>query len=453
MKIIIIGAGELGRLLAKTLTAGKHNVVVVDSSAEELERLGDRLDVMRVEGSCASVSTLKKAGIESADALLAVSGDEAANILSCQIAAQFGIKQTICRLYRSDSISEKDGIGADHFGIWRTFSTPEASVKKISDVLDNRIVLERIQFSRAGACMAIVRVADSSPLVGIRLRDISCGSILDNVRLAAVLHGKQFLVPRGETILGAGDKIYIAGRGADVQTFIDWIAPEESVRGRVVISGAGGTGLMLAREAFEQHYDVRIIERSRTRAEAVLDELPSGVMLVQGDPTGEELLEEAGTGSAEVFASVAEDDEDNILSCIIAKRIGARKVIALTHKPEYIRIIPEMGMIDCGFSATLISANTVLRFLEGDLIRLDATLQNFHASLEEFKISKKSPLAGKPLNSCAGILPPGAVFALLFRENKVITPSGKTVLQPGDVAVAIVTDRTKRMLLRLFPQD
>lgn len=453
MKIIIIGAGELGRLLAKTLSPGKHNVVVVDSCAGELERLGDRLDVMRVEGSCASVSALKKAGIESADALLAVSGDEASNILSCQIAARFGIKQTICRLYRSDSISEKDGIGAAGFGIWRTFSPPEASVGKILDVLNNRIVLERIQFSRAGACMAVVRVSDSSPLVGIRLRDISCGSILDNIRLAAVLHGRQFLVPRGETILGAGDKIYIAGLCSDVQKFIDWIAPEEAVHGRVVIAGGGETGLLLAREAFEQGYDVRLMERSRTRAEAILDELPSGVMLLQGDPTDEELLEEAGVQNAEVFVSVEEDDEDNILSCIIAKRIGARKVIALTHKPEYIRIVPEMGMIDCGFSATLISANTVLRLLEGGLIRLDATLHSFHASLEEFKVSKKSPLAGKALQDCANLLPASVVFALFFRGDDVITPSGKTVLQPGDVVVSILTERTKRALRPLFPQD
>lgn len=106
MKIIVIGAGELGRLLAKILLQKNHEVVIIDSSFDELERLGDRLDILCIEGSCTSVATLKKAGIETADALVAVSGDEAANIISCQIASKLGIKRTICRLYRSDSISE-----------------------------------------------------------------------------------------------------------------------------------------------------------------------------------------------------------------------------------------------------------------------------------------------------------------------------------------------------------
>lgn len=451
MKIIIVGAGELGRLLARSLTTQNHNVVMIDSQFEELDRLGERLDILCVEGSCTSIATLKRAGVEDADALVAVSGDEAANILSCQIASRLGVEQTICRLFRSDSISEADGVLPDHFGIWRTFSAPEASVRKILGVLDNHCVLEKIRFGHPDACMAVVQIDSFSQMLGVRLRDIACGAIIDNIRIAAVLHGSQFLVPHGDTILGRGDKIYIAGRKEHVEDFIRWVAPGQEKRGRVLIAGTGVTGMLLAKQTFELGYDVRLLERNRHKAENVRSELPSGIMLLQGDPTDEELLAEAGGSTAEVFVSAEEDDENNILSCIIAKRLGARKVVALTHKPEYIRIVPTMDVIDCGFSASLISVNTILRLLGGGILRLDANLQNFGARLSEFKVTQKSPLAGKALKDCS--LPAFAVLALVFRGDEVITPSGQTVLLPGDIAVSVVTNETAKRLSVLFPED
>ncbi len=451
MKIIIIGAGELGKLLAKTLCYQNHDVVVIDSDYEELDRLGDRLDVQRIEGSCTSVETLKKADVEHADALLAVSGDEASNILSCQIASRLGVPQTICRLFRSGSISEADGISSESFGIRHVFSAPESSVRKIMGILENPIVLEKIQFGHPDACMAIVQISSSSQLLGVRLRDITAGSLLDNVRIAAVLHGTQFLIPHGDTILGKGDKIYIAGRKDDVQNFIDWIAGDQNRHGRVIIAGAGDTGLLLAKAAFEQGYDVRLLEPDKRNAENALDEIPSGVMLLQGDPTDEELLAEAGIGTADVFVSTAENDENNILSCIIAKRLGVKKVAALTHKPEYIRIVPAMELIDCGFSASLIAANTVLRLLGGGTLRLDANLLNYGARFAEFRLTDKSPLTGKALKDCP--LPPSTVFALIFRGQDVIPPSGQTVLQSGDIVVSVVTPETAKKLAAFFPEE
>ena len=171
MKFIIVGAGELGCLLASTLLERDHDVILLDSSPEELERVSSKLDVMTVEGSCSSVAALKKAGAESAHTLLAVSGDEAANILACQIASRLGVQNTVCRLYRSDAFSEEDGIGASTFGIWRTFSPPEVCAEKIADVLFCDILLERIRFSRKEAQMAVIEIERSSILAGLPIKD------------------------------------------------------------------------------------------------------------------------------------------------------------------------------------------------------------------------------------------------------------------------------------------
>lgn len=450
MKIIIIGVGELGRLLAQTLCNAGYEVVVVDNSGDELEHLGDRLDILRVEGSCTSVATLKKAGIENTDALLAVSGDEPANILSCQLAAKLGVKKTICRLFRSDSFSAEDHISAGDFGIWKTFSTPEESARKILDVLKNRFVKEKIRFSHSDqACMEVVQIPPTSQLLGTRLQDLVCGNLLSNIRIAAALHGSKFIAPGGNTIFGSGDRIYVAGLESDVSQFVEWCSPDESSSGRIVIAGGGETGLFLAQKAHGLGYDVRLIERDPRRIDRISDELAPGIMLMSGDPTEGDLLDEAGTASADVFVSAESDDEDNILAGILAKRMGAKKTVVLTRKPEYIRIVPTMDLIDCGFSASQIAVNTVLRLLGLGIFRIDVNLESYGAKLAEFKVTRNSPLAGKMIKQCG--LPSN--LALILRGDETITPSGDTVLQPGDTAISIVTEELAKTMKPLFPSE
>ena len=451
MKFIIVGAGELGCLLASTLLERDHDVILLDSSPEELERVSSKLDVMTVEGSCSSVAALKKAGAESAHTLLAVSGDEAANILACQIASRLGVQNTVCRLYRSDAFSEEDGIGASTFGIWRTFSPPEVCAEKIADVLFCDILLERIRFSRKEAQMAVIEIERSSILAGLPIKDIPGSDILQTIRFAAIMRGQDMLAPHGDTILAPGDKVYVAGKKENVDDFLQWLQPPVSgFLRRLVISGFDETGRILARRALDAGFEVRFIEPNLKKCEELQDLFPSSIMMLNGDPTEEEILEEAGVGAADVFVNVSHDDENNILSCILAKRMGARKVISLTHKPEYVKIVPALEMIDCAFSATLVSVNSILRLLDSGAMRVDAILQRFRANLSEFRVSANSPLCGKRLGDCR--LPSSLILSLVFRGGEVLTPSGSTVLEKDDVAVAIVAQDGIREIEALFPK-
>lgn len=451
MKIIIAGAGELGRHLAATLSADSHDVVIIDSSDDDIERLKDKLDIMTIEGNCASVATLIEAGAKNADILIAVSGDESANILTCQLARKLGVERSICRVYSSDCFSEEEGIGPNLFGIWKLISPPEECVRKILGVLENKILLEKIQFSHPDALMAVFEVTPSSPLSGSRVKDIP-GSIelLNNIRFAAIIRGRQFLIPHGDALIVPGDKVYVAGSRLSVEDFIEWVSPADSSLSRIVIAGATDTGRMLASELCASGYDVRFIEKDLHKSEKLLDDLPPGIIVINGDPTDEEVMDEAGIKEADAFIGTAQDDEDNILSCIMAKRLGAKKTVTVTYKPEYIRIVPTMDMIDCGFSATLVSVNSILKLIETGTMRIDAFLQRFNAHLTEFKVSKRSPLCNKPLSECR--LPASTVFALVFRGSEVITPSGGTVLLPGDTVAAMVTPESAKELEPLFPE-
>jgi len=178
--------------------------------------------------------------------------------------------------------------------------------------------------------------------------------------------------------------------------------------------------------------------------------MPQGMLVIKGDPTDEQVMEEAGIQNCDAFVAAADDDEENILACIMAKRLGAKKTISVTHKPEYIRIVPTMEMIDSGISSTLVSVNLILRILETGTMRIDAKLQRFHAHLTEFTVSAKSPLAGKAIMECK--LPSTVVLALLFRGADVIPPAGTTVLLPGDVVVAIVNPKGLKDIEPLFPK-
>lgn len=451
MKTIIIGAGELGRLLASTLCAENHDVVVVDSSSENFERLKEKLDLMVIEGSCSDVSILKQAGVQNCDALLAVSGDEAANIVACKIARKFGVKKTICRFYSLDCFSPADGITPEFFGIWRAFSPPEQCVRKITDILDNPICLEKIQFTNPDALMVVISITPSSMLAGTRIKDIPITELLSKIRFAAIVRDRHFLIPHGDTLLVPGDKVYVAGKHDDVEDFLELISPpDQSAILRVIVSGATETGYLLAQELLRERIEVRFIEKSGKKGESLLDAMPQGMLVIHGDPTDEEVMEEAGIQNCDVFIGTADDDEENILGCIMAKRLGAKKSVTITHKPEYIRIVPAMEMIDCGISSTLVSVNTILRMLETGTMRIDAKLQRFHAHLTEFTVSERSPLAGKTIVNCK--LPPSVVFALLFRGADVLTPSGSTELRPGDVVVVIVTPESRKDLEPLFPK-
>ena len=449
MRIFIVGAGELGCLLATRLcTRNEHDITVIDSSGEQFDRLREKLDLMLVEGSGTDAALLKQLGIDTADVVFAVSGDENANVVSCQIARAFGVKKTICRVYSLSYFSENDGITPETFGIEQVFSSPDECARKVMDVLHNRNVLEKIRFSHPSALMEVLDVTPSSMIAGVRIKDFPGTDILRQVRLAALVRDQRFIIPHGDTIIVPGDRVYVAGTTENLSDFTRLISDDTAVIRRVVISGASKAGEFLAKQLLAEGYEIRFIEKDERRGEHLLDVLPPGMIVIKGDPTDEEVMEEAGISNCDAFISVDENDESGILSCIMAKRLGAKKVIAVTHKPEYISIVPAMEVIDCGFNSTLVSVNALFRLMGNGTYQIDAKLERFHANLKEFKVSERSRICGTSLAECK--LPPSTVFAMLFRGEEVIIPSGTTKFQPGDIAVAITTPEMAKALEPYF---
>ena len=451
MKILIIGAGELGQMLAERLRMQKaYDLTIVDSSEEELKSIPENLDVMTVLGDATNVAIMKQAGIDEADMLLAVSGDQASNMLACQMGKRFGVKECICRTYSNDAFSEKDGITPAFYGIDKVFASPIETLHHTLYVLRHQIVVEHVEFSNPDATMVTIVIDEDSPLKGVKLQDIPDKELLSHIRFAAVVHYRKIVFPHGDTTLREGDMVYIAGRQDYVDRFLQYASGEkDSKRKLIIIGGTNRMAVVMARELINGGAEVRVIGQTKSEGENALSQLPEGTRVLAGSTTDKATLMEAGIKNCDVYINTEQNDENTILSCILAKRIGAPKVVAVTHKPEYLSIVPTMNVIDCGFNSTIISVNTVFRLMQLGNFNIDTRLRTVNADFTEFTIGPKSPLANRMLKDCG--LPKHAVLAMVFRGKEVLAPSGTTRFQEGDIIATIATPEAEKELRPFFP--
>ncbi len=437
MRAVIVGAGEFGRNLATTFRNDHHDVVVVDANAAVCARLRAKLDIMTVVGAGTSLTALKEAGIGQADLLVAVTNDDAVNLAACRIAKHFQVGRTVCRLATDDCFSPDDGLTPAALGVDYAVIPGEECVHKILNVLDTNSVLEKIVFGHPDAIMTAIRVMHGSPIAGVPVRGFPDPAMLSSVRFCGIVRNHRLVIPHGETIVSVGDELYISGRRDKVRAATAFINPGDRPIQRVVIAGGGDLGLRLAQELAKRDYEVRLIEPDAKVGEALLQLPDQRLMVIHGEPTSDDILDEAGVAGCDAFVGVQDDDEDNILACILAKRQGAAKVIATTNKSEYAYIVPTIATIDCGFSTRLVASNSVLHHPVSGTLSVNAILHRVDASIYEFTVAADAPIAGRMLRDHR--LPQSAVLALVFRDDETLVPAGDLIMLPGDVVAAMAT--------------
>jgi trk/ktr system potassium uptake protein len=448
MKIVILGAGTLGTFLVSTFCQDNHDVVVIDKSSDTIQRLKDKLDVMALTGNGASIANLKTAGIEDAAMFIAASNNDTVNIHACSIAKHFKVKKTICRLSNKDYFDSEDNFSPQSQGIDYIVVPQDHCVENIMNVVDRHDVIEKITFNIPEAAITAIKVLPESKLNGVKLSEFPDPELLLSIRFAAIVRKGRLIAPYGETIIMVNDELYIAGRNEDIERLLDWEHPQQKTISRIVIAGGTSIGAALASQLSVKGYDIRLIDPDFTNCEQILNELNKKMLVINGDSNEKDVLLEAGSDDCDIFVATQEDDENNILSCILAKRMGAKKVITMTSKEEYIDIVPEMNMLDCGFSRRLVAANSILRNISMNTVHTDAVIHRTNAYVSEFEVNIKSSIANKKIDECK--FPESTVLSLIFRNGEVITPAGDLILQPGDLVVAIAMPSTVKQLEALF---
>ena len=449
MKIGMVGGGTLGKFLAVTFCKDKHDVVIIDTSAKTLDRLRDKLDIMTVVGNGADYAVLKGAGIEKVKMFIAVGSDDTTNIHACRIAKHLGVSNIICRLTSREYFDIEEGFTHELNGIDYVVLPQEECVHKIVDVMDNISTLEKITFSVPEALIAAFTVVEDSPLNNIKLMDFPDPELIRSVRFAAVIHNGELMAPRGDTEIKAGDEIYLAGLRDKVDAMVKWAYPVKRKIRRIIIAGGTTTGSQLAFELAKLGFDIRLIEKDQHLAENIMNQINTKMMVVNGNPSESDVLNEAGVSTCDVFVAVGDDDENNILSCILAKRMGAKKTIVLTNKEEYVDLVRNMDFIDCGFSRWVVAGNSILRHISVvNQVHTSAILNRADAVVSEFEVKENSAVCDKQIDKCK--FPNSTVLSLVFRDGRVLTPYGELPLRAGDLVTAITTQETDKKLAELF---
>ena len=382
MKIIILGAGQVGGTLAEHLASEANDITVVDTDGERLRDLGDRLDIRTVQGRASLPNVLRQAGADDADMLVAVTNSDETNMVACQVAyTLFHTPTKIARvreaayLTRGEELFDNDAIPVD------VLISPEQVVTNyIKRLIEHPGALQVIDFAEGKAQLVAVKAYYGGPLIGQQLRQLREHMPNVDTRVAAIFRRDRPITPRGDTIIEADDEVFFIAAKANIRAVMSEMRRLDESYKRIVIAGGGQIGERLA-EAIESRYQVKIIEMSPARCRYLSDTLDSTVVL-QGSASDRDLMLEENIADADVFLALTNDDEANIMSSLLAKRLGAKKVMTIINNPAYVDLI-QGGEIDIAISPQLATIGTLLAHVRrGDIVSVHSLRRGAAEAIE-----------------------------------------------------------------------
>ncbi len=441
MKIIILGAGQVGRTAAYHLSREEANdVTVIDVNEEILRDLQDRLDIRTVIGNASNPRILEAAGIASTDILVALTNSDEVNMLACQIAwTLYRTPKKIARV-RSAAYTERDKLFGENAVAVDVWISPEQLVTEyVARLIRYPGALQVLDFADGRVRLVGIRARQGGPLVGEALKTLRAHVPSADARVAAIYRAGKSVKPDGETMIEDGDEVFFLAARADIRVVMKELRREERPARRVVIAGGGNIGFRLASE-LEDKNQVKLIERDQKRARRV-SELLNRTIVLHGDAADEELLLEENIDSTDVFAALTNSEEANILSAMLAKRLGARKVMALINKPSYAELI-ESGSIDVAISPQTVTIGSLLAHVRrGDVVRVHSLRRGAAEALEVVVHgdADSSKVIGRRIEDIA--LPEGTTLGAVVRGEDVIIAHHDTTVQADDHLILFLTDR------------
>jgi trk system potassium uptake protein TrkA len=441
VKIIILGAGQVGRTAAYHLSREEANdVTVVDHNDEILRDLQDRLDIRTVNGNGSSPRILEAAGIATTDILVALTSSDEVNMLACQIAwTLYRTPKKIARV-RSADFTERDRLFSENGVAVDVWISPEQLVTEyVARLIRYPGALQVLDFADGRVRLVGIRALQGGPLVGQTLSTLRKHIPSADARVAAIYRAGKSVKPEGTTVIEDGDEVFFLAARENIRVVMKELRREEAPARRVVIAGGGNIGLRLAIE-LEGKNQVKLIERDSKRARRVSEQLKSTTVL-HGDAADEELLLEENIDSADIFAALTNSEEANILSAMLAKRLGAHKVMALINKPSYAELI-ESGSIDVAISPQTVTIGSLLAHVRrGDVVRVHSLRRGAAEALEVVVHgdADSSKVIGRRIEDIS--LPEGTTLGAVVRGDEVIIAHHDTTVQPDDHLILFLTDR------------
>lgn len=434
LKIIIVGAGEVGFHIARRLASENKDVVVIDRSAQALRRIAEHADVQAVEGSGSCPSTLRAAGVLESDILLAVTDSDETNFIACAIANALNPNITKLSRLRNEEYTE---FHENVLNIGKVINPEEEVVKTIRQFMEVPGAVDISQFAGGRIKLIGVRVGDG-PLVGRKLMYIRQAVGGFGLLVAAIIRGEQLTIPSGGDEIRPSDLVYFVCDDEHVYEAMALFGRRSHQVKNVLVIGGGNIGLRLARELEGSALRVRLLDRDGDRCQYLAQELDRTVVL-EGDGTDQDLLLEENVGGMDMVVSLTGHEETNVLISMLAKSMGAKSVITRINKFAYLPLVRTIG-IEHTVSPRLSAVNSILRYMRRGKVLTTASIRGEEAEAMEAVAQENSEVVGKSLKDLK--LPKGALVLSIQRGEEVIFPTGDAVILPQDRFIILSTRKT-----------
>ena len=440
MQIIIVGCGNVGVTLTAHLSSEGHDITVIDSNGKKVQQVASKYDVKGVVGNGASYLTLMEAGIEKADLMIAVTGLDEQNLLSCLFARKAGICHTIARVRNPEYIKEIDYI-KEELGLSMTINPEYAAATEIARLLRFPSAIEINTFAKGKIELLKFKMGSDSKICGLQLKKIN-SVIKCDVLVCAVERGSEVIIPDGNFVLEAGDVVSIVASPANAARFFKQIGIETNQVKDAVLVGGGAVSYYLAKQLCDMGISVVILEKDQHRCEELSELLPK-VRIINGDEIDRDLLLEMGLRETEAFAALTGIDEENIMLSLFAKRHSRAKIITKVNRISFDEIVDNMELGSVIYPK-FITSEYIIQYVRAMQNSIGSNVETMYKLIGdrvealEFSIREDSPVVGIPLQALN--LKPNLLICSINHKGKVITPRGQDMMQVGDTVVVVTTN-------------
>jgi trk system potassium uptake protein TrkA len=446
MHILIVGAGVVGTNLAEQLSREGQEISVVDHNPNLIRKLSEKLDVRTVVGEATSPDILRQAGIERADMLIAVTNVDELNLVLCMLGKKMGVQSCIARMRNQEYTQDEQLLDVKELGVDLQVNPEEIIVKKALQIIDTPLSTEVADFGDGHILLRGFHIEEDAPIAGRRLADLAEASSMDSFLIIGISRKGELIIPTGADIIQPDDTIYVVISDTTLPLFIPFVTKRVSKIERVVIYGATRAGVQLTRKLIERDLKPVLIEDDPERAQAAAHELPKARVMV-GDGADQEILLDANIKETDLFIALSEDDELNLLTSLLARSMGAKQLMVQAEDPDYVPIYDGIGL-DVVINPRLITVSEILKLVRRGRVQNVFRIHGHDAEVLEIEAGARGPAVGHPLAEVK--FPKGAIVCAVMRNNSMMIPNGKTVVQPGEHVVLFALPSAVGKLEKLF---
>jgi trk system potassium uptake protein TrkA len=433
MKIVIIGAGEVGYFLAKRLIAEDHNITIIENDQERYRRATETLDAIVIHENGSSPQVLANANIAAADVLLAVSGSDDTNILACLIAKRMGVKRCLARVHSEEFSHSKSVVTGKDIGVDLLIHPERTAAEAIIRLVEQSSALRLVTFEDDQLQIISLMIKEDSPIVNLNLEEAALKHAEISFLCLAIHRGDKTIIPRGKNVYKSGDIAYFITQEDQVNALTRLVGYSISEQQHIMILGAGSLGRMVAAE-LSREMSVKLIEQDRETAEEVAVDLLDTLVL-NGDGTDIDFLTSERIEEMDCFIAVSGSEKTNLLSGLLAKHLGVKRVIIHITTNEYIPLMDKIG-IDAVVSKNVETVNAIMRYIRRGNVIAVSLFEDIKAEAIELIPRADSYITKHPIKDLD--LPEDMIIGALIRQSRIIIPKGDTRIMPEDKVVVFL---------------